>query len=139
MRKLLLVLARLATVVLTVAVMVLSLIPNPDDLTSASEFSTWLATLLLGDASQGDKISHFIAYAAISMAGVMGFARSVRSVILVFVFAILFGGLMELLQGMVDERQRDAYDFGANSLGALAGIVAGAIAVFLFRLWKPKI
>lgn len=125
--------------VLAVTVMVLSLIPNPDDLTSASDFSTWLARLLLGDASQGDKISHFIAYGTLGTAGVMGFARSLRSVILVFILAILFGGLMELLQGFVDERQRDAYDFGANSLGALAGVIAGSIAVYLFRLWKPKI
>ena len=52
--------------------------------------------------------------------------------------AIVWGGLMELLQGAMSMgRSADWYDFLANSCGAILGLILGANSVpYLFRKCK---
>jgi VanZ family protein len=90
------------------------LTPNPPD---------------LGGIFVWDKMEHFIAYFGLaSMATlVTGFRPRLAGAILGI---ILFGGALEILQGYTG-RDPDILDFAANSIGAFAGLVVGALFLWL--------
>lgn len=137
MRPTLYALARVATVTFGVAILVLSLIPDPEGLNKAMNIFERVADLLFGDKNHGDKVSHFIAYGALSAAAVMGFARRLRPAILVFLGVSLFGAGMELLQGIVGQRVPDIFDFVANIIGTIMGMILGALGILVYRYIKP--
>ncbi|MFD2726601.1 VanZ family protein [Hyunsoonleella rubra] len=72
-----------------------------------------------------DKIFHFLAYAILCFLWVLVFHFTLqkplkKAVLFGAGFAILFGIIIEVLQGtLTKERSLDAYDAIANSLGAL--------------------
>lgn len=84
-----------------------------------------------------DKIAHFCMYGG--LLGIYSFDTyrssllhgSRKSVLIVGWFcAVCFGGIMELLQSFcTDTRSGDWADFGANFLGATAGLAAGVFVV----------
>lgn len=84
-----------------------------------------------------DKIAHFCMYGGLM--GIYSFDTyrspllhgSRKSILLVgWVCAVCFGGIMELLQSFcTDTRSGDWFDFGANVLGATAGLIAGVLVV----------
>jgi len=56
-----------------------------------------------------------------------------NATIFTLVFSIAYGGILEILQGAVfEDRSADVYDFVANSVGAIAGVV-------LYRKLSDKI
>ena len=69
-----------------------------------------------------DKIGHFLFYAIFCMLWFLSFhsLKIKRSLFAATTFSILFGLIIELLQGVVsDHRTSDVYDFLANTMGAL--------------------
>lgn len=78
-----------------------------------------------------DKAEHFIAYFGLaSMASlVIGFRPRLAWAIL---GVILLGGALEVVQYFAG-RDAELMDFAANTLGALAGTLAGALFLLLFQ------
>lgn len=78
-----------------------------------------------------DKAEHFIAYFGLaSMAAlVIGLRRRLAWAIL---GVILLGGALEIMQYFAG-RDAELMDFVANTLGALAGTLAGALFLLLFQ------
>ena len=69
-----------------------------------------------------DKIGHFLFYAIFCMLWFLSFhsLKIKRSLFAAAAFSILFGLIIELLQGVVsDHRTSCVYDFLANTMGAL--------------------
>ena len=92
----------------TIALTILSLIPLKD-----------LPNLNTGF---DDKIGHFLFYAILCMTWFLSFhsLKIKRSLFAATAFSILFGLIIELLQGEVSYyRTTDVYDFLANTLGTL--------------------
>lgn len=87
----------------------------------------------LGGASGGsvavlgvgvDKLLHVVDYAVLAFA--LGYAVRVRdptTLLAVFAAAVLFGGVVELLQGLVPSRGTSMADAVANAVGAALGTV----------------
>ncbi|MBC3756892.1 VanZ family protein [Hyunsoonleella sp. SJ7] len=84
-----------------------------------------------------DKIFHFLAYAILCFLWVLVFHFTLqkplkKAVLFGAGFAILFGIIIEVLQGtLTKERSLDVYDAIANSLGALT---TSAIILLLGKL-----
>lgn len=82
-----------------------------------------------------DKLQHAAAL------GVMAFlvlrasrsfcASPFRSTCTGFVFATLFGGLIEILQGFTANRQADPIDFAADAVGALIAVLLPRIGPYI--------
>ena len=92
----------------TIALTILSLIPLKD-----------LPNLNTGF---DDKIGHFLFYAILCMTWFLSFhsLKIKRSLFAATAFSILYGLIIELLQGEVSYyRTTDVYDFLANTLGTL--------------------
>ncbi|HBK72053.1 MAG TPA: hypothetical protein DDZ39_10445 [Flavobacteriaceae bacterium] len=79
--------------------------------------------------SNSDKIGHTIAYFTLSLSWFYVFKKQPRKRILVFFLLIIYGIVLEVLQGtLTTYRTADFYDFIANTIGIL-------LAVFVFYLW----
>ena len=92
----------------TIALTILSLIPLKDSPNLNTGFD--------------DKIGHFLFYAIFCMTWFLSFhsLKIKRSLFAATAFSILFGLIIELLQGEVSYyRTTDVYDFLANTLGTL--------------------
>ena len=79
--------------------------------------------------SNSDKIGHTIAYFTLSLSWFYVFKKQPRKRILAFFLLIIYGIVLEVLQGtLTTYRTADFYDFIANTIGIL-------LAVFVFYLW----
>ena len=75
-------------------------------------------------SSFDDKIYHFIAYFVLASLWVTYFKSSQKKniILVVFVCAIIFGAVLELLQHQLNpNRTYDTYDLMANCLGVMVG------------------
>ncbi len=75
-----------------------------------------------------DKIVHFIMYLTLSVIILSDYNKKNRPTIIkyimVFVFAAIYGGIIEILQGTIFEtRSADIYDFAVNMVGAISGCI----------------
>ena len=75
-----------------------------------------------------DKLLHLVIYAMLSGLILLGFLKNQKTTTLYcwisIVFAAAYGGIVELLQQYIFiNRYGDWYDFLANTLGAILGIV----------------
>ena len=132
--------ARIATALLAVAIAILSLIPNPDDMTGGKDIGAWLSALLFGTPAYGDKVSHFVAYGALGFAAMIGFGRTRGGMIATAVGIVVYGGALELLQALGGVRTGDWLDMTANASGLAAGAAAAIAARALLRdVWKVSI
>ena len=73
-------------------------------------------------AGVSDKLLHFSAYAGLS-AGFSILVRYHRQLLWVVIGLILYGMLIEVLQGMTGYRFMEAYDVLANSAGVFCGLL----------------
>jgi VanZ family protein len=99
-----------------------------------------IAVVVWGELSSGpaeiealywDKALHFTAY--FGLAGLICLAlNGGRKVVAATLALILFGGILEIVQGFVN-RDPDFYDELANTLGALTGAGLGWLILFLLR------
>lgn len=107
-------LCRAGFAVSILAIIVLSLLPGDD----------------LPDFDLSDKIGHFIAYAEISLLGILGY-RARTGTVLAAVAAL--GGVLEIGQMYVPSRSTDIADFAVNCLGILTGYAAARLTGMAFK------
>jgi len=101
-----------------------------------------LANLSLPQVSGtwGDKLNHAIAYGFLT--GWFGqLSRGIRAWLKIALLAVLFGALMEVLQGMLPHRWFDPYDALANSIGVTTAVLilllgGDRVLVTVERLFK---
>ena len=118
------------TTLVTVAIVVLSTIPIPENPP-------------LGDVPLIDKWVHMLMYAGLAF--VMWVDHVVRNKRVyswkvcgcILIYAIALGGLMELVQAYLTTcRSGDWIDFEADAIGTVLGV---ALCSYLNKLWKEKI
>lgn len=80
-----------------------------------------------------DKLGHLLAYLALS-ANSLYFSRNLRDVLLILLFVIFYGALLEILQGMIPGREPSMLDMVANSSGVVLGV--GVHKLFGLKLKK---
>lgn len=71
------------------------------------------------DFSPNDKVNHFFAYLVLMLLGFLAHQKPARTALKV----VLFGVLIELLQGLTGYRLFSLLDIVANSSGVLAGYI----------------
>ncbi len=70
--------------------------------------------------NETDKIGHFFAYAVLTLNGLMIQKYKSKKIWMILAF-IIYGGLMEFLQGFVPGREVSIWDIVANTSGVLIG------------------
>jgi VanZ family protein len=66
---------------------------------------------------------HFAAYFVTSAVFVLAYGRTLRSVLPIVFFLVIYSGLLEIAQLWIPGREARFTDFVASALGALAGIL----------------
>ena len=84
----------------------------------------------------GDKANHFLAYAALSLAGVLGF-NSRRALPIVGFSLLIMGIGLEFVQAILPSRTASGLDILANGAGIAVGCIA-ATTVNAFALKYPS-
>jgi VanZ family protein len=108
-------LSRMAFIIGLLAVIALSLLP-PDTLPRTG---TW------------EKLNHVMAYAALALAGGLGFT-GLRSLLLIGIGLLILGTGLELVQAALPDRSASTYDALANIIGiSLGSIVANGMNAHL--------
>jgi VanZ family protein len=102
----------ISVIIVLIAITVLSLLPPR----SGMELPT------------NDKVGHFLAYGTLSMNICLLFNRWKNELLLSLLGIVLYGVLIEFLQGFV-RRETSFYDFLANT----SGVAIGATIIALFR------
>jgi len=121
-------------VVLFVVVTVLTLTPNPDNTKAGFAITRWIAKFFLGHEELGDKVAHFLAYAALAGAAVMARLQFFGRLIFTVLALGVYGAALEGLQAFGGVRDPEAVDAMANAIGALAAYPA---ALLLRRIVEP--
>ncbi len=103
-------------VCIIVAIFVLSLIPNPEQL----------------HVPGGDKLHHYIAYGSCMFAWAIALTRP-KSRFIALLLICAMGVLIEFLQGWTGWRMFEVADMVANALGALSGWIASRVYAGLQR------
>ncbi len=104
-------LSRIAFIVGVPAVIALSLLPQE----------------VLPETGAWDKLNHVMAYAALTVAGCLGF-KGWLSLLIVGRGLLMLGTGLELAQAVLPSRSASAYDALANLVGIAFGTVAAARA-----------
>ena len=104
---------RILTIVVTVSILILSLIPSPPKIPGEFHFA--------------DKLAHFIAYAVLSFLLFTSFfeGKKISTVVIVAAVCLIYGGVIEILQ-IFTHRQPEILDLTADLLGAVSGAALGA-------------
>lgn len=104
---------RILTIVVTVSILVLSLVPSPPEIPGGFHFA--------------DKIAHFIAYAVLSFLLFTSLfeGKKLSTVLLVAALCLAYGGVIEILQ-IFTHRQPEILDLTADLFGAVCGAALGA-------------
>jgi uncharacterized protein YfiM (DUF2279 family) len=126
-------LMRGAFVLLLILITILSVIPNPEEVPGGMAFTRWIAQLLFGNPDYGDKVSHFLAYGALSGAGMLGFVRPFSRWLMLPIIVALYSAVMELLQAVIGVRSAEWADMAANVSGVMAGTLVAVGLIFLAK------
>ena len=105
---------RVLTIVVTVSILILSLIPKPPEIPGGLHFA--------------DKIAHFIAYAVLSFLLFTSLfeGKKLSTVLIVAAACMVYGGVIEILQTFT-HRQPELWDLTADLFGAVCGAALGAV------------
>ena len=105
---------RVLTIVVTVSILILSLIPKPPEIPGGFHFA--------------DKIAHFIAYAVLSFLLFTSLfeGKKLSTVLIVAAACMIYGGVIEILQTFT-HRQPELWDLTADLFGAVCGAALGAV------------
>lgn len=105
---------RILTIVVTVSISVLSLLPSPPEIP--------------GGFHLADKVAHFIAYAVLSFLLYAAFpeGKKITTGVIVAAVCLIYGGVIEILQTFT-HRQPEIFDLAADLLGAISGAVIGVL------------
>lgn len=127
--------ARVLFVLLFAVVTWLTLSTDPDDTKAGFDIFDWLAGALFGRSGLGDKLAHFSAYGALGLAGAIARWRIMGRAWPLVPALALYGVALEVAQHVGGVRDGNAFDAGANALGAAAGF-------FLFgacmQIWRRR-
>lgn len=123
---------RINAVVLAVLVAIVSLVPNPEDMGPGLDWSAWIASLIWGDPTDGDKVAHFMAYTALGFFSGLGFVKNRSTLAPVQLGIILYGAGIEVAQTFTHQRTGDLLDLAANGLGATSGVLLSFLARHLY-------
>lgn len=121
--------ARAQFVVLFLLITYLTVTPNPDDTKMGMALTRWLAALLFGDGAFGDKIAHFLAYAALGASAALAQVRLAGRALYAVAGLALYGAALEGVQGLMGVRFPELGDALANSLGAAVGFPAATLTM----------
>lgn len=110
----------------------LTLTPNPDETAPGLAFTRWLATMFFGDGAAGDKIAHFLAYAALGASAALAQIRIGGRAVGAVAALAAYGAALEGAQGFGGARQPELADAIANGLGAAAGFPLAAVVLARF-------
>lgn len=98
---------------------------------------------------QVDKVVHVLMYAPLSFFLVIAFFRQYNNLklrlkvsLLIIVFAVFFGGIMEILQHYIlINRSGNIYDFTANTIGAILGVLSFPLIAKILPInkWLDKL
>ena len=114
-----LVVARVVFALLFAIVTYLTLTPNPDDTKSGMALTRWLAALMFGQESMGDKVAHFAAYGVLGASAIFARIRFFGATLFTILGLAVYGAALEGLQGLASVRTPELADAVANALGAL--------------------
>lgn len=98
-----------------------TLTPDLDNTEPGIAIARFLATVLFHDERLGDKVAHFLAYAALSGAGAFAHLTIAGRRWLTIAALAFYGVILERLQGLGGVRMPELADAAANFSGALAG------------------
>ena len=114
-------LPRILTFLFSLAILVLSLLPDPPGNFDSIRY--------------GDKIAHTAAYCGLAFLVYLSFRgrATLSRFLLAFSFTLVFGGLIELAQHLF-HRHPELWDFAADGLGSLIGTAIGAFLVRRIRV-----
>lgn len=128
---------RINAISVATLIFIVSLAPDTDDLDPAMSLTEWLSRIVFGTTDLGDKIAHFLAYAALGFFSVLGWGRSARALTTTLAFIIVYGLLLEILQLIGGSRTGDVLDLLADSLGGLLGMAGAILGVLLLNRALP--
>ncbi|HBK92769.1 MAG TPA: hypothetical protein DDZ68_13965 [Parvularcula sp.] len=118
---------RIAFVALAIFVTWQTLTPDPDDTKGEMAFARWIAELLFHSADMGDKVAHFLAYAALGGSAAFGrFGLLGRRGPIIAAIAV-YGMALEGLQGLGGVREPEIADAIANALGVILSFGGAAL------------
>ncbi len=94
-----------------------------------------IVAALFGSAIGSDKIGHFVAYTALGAFAAFGVRlHGPRALLGIALAILLYGGFLEVVQGLTDDRTPSFADLLANALGMATGFAAAEAAhIFLKR------
>jgi VanZ family protein len=84
-----------------------------------------------------DKAGHAMAYAALALAGGIGY-RGLRSLILVGLGLLLLGAALELAQSVLPDRMASLHDVLANAIGIVLGSLFASGANTVWPKHRPS-
>ena len=70
-----------------------------------------------------DKIEHSIAYTVLTFFWLLAFGKTTRNKLIVVIFCVFYGIIIEVLQGENTYRTFDFADMFANSIGTVIGLL----------------
>jgi len=98
---------------------------------------------------QVDKFVHVFMYAPLSFLLIIAFFKQYNALesrlkvsILIILFAVFFGGIMEILQHYIlINRSGNIYDFTANTIGAILGVLSFPLIakILPIKKWLDKL
>lgn len=102
------------------------------DIKTTFSIGEWISNRLFGHTEFGDKVGHFLAYGALGYLFVLGWKPPLRTLLLGVAGLTVYGGVLEVFQGLSVSRQMDPYDAIANFFGALLGAAVASVFVRMF-------
>lgn len=118
---------RFAFVALALFVTWQTLTPDPEDTDGGMAIARWIAEMIFHSADMGDKVAHFMAYAALGGSAAFGHFRVLGLRAPVVAGIAVYGMALEGLQGLGGVRDPEIADAMANALGVICSFAAVAL------------
>lgn len=109
-----------------------TLTDDPDSTEPSIAIARYIAELLFHDERLGDKVAHFLAYAALGGSAAFAHLEIAGRRSVTIAALALYGALLEYLQGLGGVRVAESADAVANFSGVIA---AFPTALFIERAW----
>jgi VanZ family protein len=111
---------RIAFSALAILVTWQTLTPDPDETEGGMAIARIIAVLLFHAPEMGDKVAHFLAYAALGATAALGQIRMLALRAPIIAAIAVYGMALEGLQGLGGVREPELADATANALGVIA-------------------
>lgn len=122
---------RIAFIALAVFVTWQTLTPDPEDTESGMALARWIAEALFRSEAMGDKVAHFMAYAALGASAAFGQFRMLGQRGPVIAAIAVYGMSLEGLQGLGGVRDPEIADAMANAFGVIAAFAVASVLEWL--------